>query len=255
MQKNKNITCCHTELYLFLFPYIFPLLSSLGSHTSPGIDRKVLFLLGCVHVLAVGSALRFTKGYLTWSQNQTEVEVLVMCTEIDWCSMTLVSHWWFVIMQIETCHNWAALQVKSPAKLDLSFRNGLDLGLREIALSALSHVTNCISRWYWKIFTTVYFTTQQFAEYIEVSLENFSLEIHFTWRCTRKNLGFLNDSDKKVLPSWAKLTLSASFLRGVQGKDIAELRDYQLLLQHFIHSFITTASRNELTEDNVISVR
>ena len=60
---------------------------------------------------------------------------------------------------------------------------------------------------------------------------------------------------KKVLPSWAKLTLSASFLRGVQGKDIAELRDHEWLLQHFIHSFITTASRYELTEDNFINVR
>ena len=35
--------------------------------------------------------------------------------------------------------------MKSPAKLDLSFGNGLDPGLREIALSAISHVTNCIS--------------------------------------------------------------------------------------------------------------
>ena len=35
--------------------------------------------------------------------------------------------------------------MKSPAKLDLSFGNGLDPGLREIALSAIPHVTNCIS--------------------------------------------------------------------------------------------------------------
>ena len=35
--------------------------------------------------------------------------------------------------------------MKSPAKLDLSCGNGLDPGLREIALSAISHVTNCIS--------------------------------------------------------------------------------------------------------------
>ena len=35
--------------------------------------------------------------------------------------------------------------MKSPAKLDLSFGNGLGPGIREIALSAISHVTNCIS--------------------------------------------------------------------------------------------------------------
>ena len=47
--------------------------------------------------------------------------------------------------------------MKSPAKLDLSFGNGLDPGLREIALSAISHVTNCISSLVLEKFSQQYF--------------------------------------------------------------------------------------------------
>ena len=68
-----------------LVPISLPIIIVSGEPYFTRYWSQVLF--SCIHVLAVGSALHFTKGYLNWSPNQSEVKLLVCAqrwTDVPW---------------------------------------------------------------------------------------------------------------------------------------------------------------------------